>query len=237
VAKIKRLTGELVTCLLFRLFIVEYIMRKNKSKTYTYFLLAVFLILIVPGILQAQEEETEEPIEMIQLVPQKKDFLAFFLKTFPSLFIQLLPIIAVAAFIKAWLLKRKLSIPWKLAQVEKLSIAALAETAVGVFLLFLIIAFFTPAISYALTDGLKITFADTPGSQTLKFFIHTLVALPFYCIISGLIIMILIHLLKPIKEEERGRYYKYGAFLALITPVLLVVFVFVSRILVKWNYI
>ncbi|NIM17399.1 MAG: hypothetical protein GTO45_35800 [Candidatus Aminicenantes bacterium] len=215
-------------------------MRKNKSVTYTYFLLAglaVLLILIVPGNLQAQEEETEEAIKIIQLVPQKKDFFAFFFKTFPSLFLKLLPIIAIAAFIKVWLLKRKLSIPWKWTQMEKLSIAALAETAVGVFLLFLVIAFFTPAISSVLTDSLKVTFADTPGSQTLKFFIHTLVALPFYCIISGLIILVLIHLLKPIEKEERGRYYKYGAFLALITPVLLVVFVFVSRILVKWSYI
>ena len=211
-------------------------MRKNKSKTYTYFLLAVFLILIVPGNLQAQEE-TEEAIKIIQLVPQKKDFFAFFFKAFPSLFLKLLPIIAMAAFIKVWLLKRKLSIPWELTKMEKLSIAVLAETAVGVFFLFLVIAFFTPAISYALTDSLKITFADTPGSQTLKFFIHTLVALPFYCIISGLIIMVLIHLLKPIEKEERGRYYKYSAFLALITPVLLVVFVFVSRILLKWSYL
>lgn len=215
-------------------------MRKNKSIIYTYFLLVglmVLLLLIVPENLQAQEEETEEAIKIIQLIPQKKDFLAFFLKTFPSLFIKLLPIIAVAAFIKVWLLKRKLSIPWKLTEMEKLSIAVLAETAVGVFFLFLVIAFFTPAISFALTDGLKITFADTPGSQTLKFFIHTLVALPFYCIISGLIILVLIHLLKPIEKEERGRYYKYGAFLALITPVLLVVFVFASRLLLKWSYI
>jgi hypothetical protein len=212
-------------------------MRKNKSIIYTYFLLAVFLILIVPGNLQAQEEETKEAIKIIQLVPQKKDFFAFFFKTFPSLFLKLLPLIAMAAFIKVWLLKRKLSIPWKLIEMEKLSIATLAETVVAVFFLFLVIAFLSPAVSFALTDGLKITLADTPGSQALKFFIHTLIALPFYCFISGLIIMVLIHLLKPTEKEERGRYYKYSVFLALITPVFLVVFVLASRILLKWNYI
>jgi hypothetical protein len=215
-------------------------MRKNKSITYTYFLLTVLtvlLFLIVPGNLQAQEEETEEATKVTQLIPEKKDFFAFFFKTFPSLFLNLLPIIAMAAFIKVWLLKRKLSIPWKWPQMEKLSIAALAETAVAVLWLFLVIAFFTPAISSVLTDSLKITFADTPGSQGLRFFIHTLAALPFYCIISGLLILILIHLLKPIAKEEMGRYYKYGALLALITPVLLVVFVVAGRVLLKWSYI
>jgi len=216
-------------------------MRKNKSIIHTYFVLAFLLALfvMVPGSLLAQEStegQEQEAVKTIPLLPLEMGFWKFFFNTFPGLFLQLLPAAAAAALIKTWLLKRKLSIPWNWNPVEKLSLAVLAETLVEILFLFLFVAFFAFALSSFLTDQ-GIIFADSVGGQTLRFIAYTAVALPYHCFISALLILALIHLVMPLKKDEQRQYYRYGAFLALITPVLLVVFIVVGRMLFKWNYI
>lgn len=196
-------------------------MRKNTVKNHTYLFLIVIAVLFVPGNLHAQWD---------RLVPKTLDF-PVFVSLLP-LFIKFWPliVIVIAALIKMWLLKRKLSIPWKWKSLEKLSMATLAETIVELFFLFLIMVFFAPAVSSVLND-IKFLAA---ASANIKFVIHVAVVIPYYCFIGAVLILLLINFISPVNREQlRHRYFKYGAFLAVIVPVLLIVVFFVSKLFAK----
>jgi len=196
-------------------------MLKNTT-TNSYRFLIVIVILFVPGNLHAQWE---------RLVPKTLNFQAFIVSLLP-LFIKFWPlvVIVIAALIKMWLLKRKLSIPWKWKSIEKLSMATLAETIVELFFLSLIMFFFAPAVSSVLSD---IQFLAN-ASANIKFVIHVVVVIPYYCFISAILILLLINFISAINLEQQWRqYFKYGAFLAAIVPGLLIIVFFAGKIFAK----
>jgi hypothetical protein len=206
------------------------------------------MILVIPAVLPAQEEteSQEESVEKLEPGPLwemlfKKmetswDAAWKALVELSAIFLKLLPVILLAALIKIHIIKRKLAIPWKLRPVEKLSVATVAETVAEMYFLLLFMVFFIPAVSSVLKDT-ALAAPATEAASFLKFLIHTLVALPYYCVLGGILSLLLFRLVSPKKLEKLGRYFKYGAFLATIPAGLFIVFVFLSRIVLKWNYV
>ncbi len=215
-------------------------MRKNKSTIYTFLFLLVFITLIVPGSLYT-EEETEAETDA-ETKPGPLWTLIFFpvgvfmaiLKASFLVLLKLFPVVAIASVIKIWLLKRKLSLPWK--SIEKLSITTFSETVVEMTFFLFFIFFFTPAIASVLKN-IGFTGTTSEIGLFLKFIVHTLVAIPYQCVLGALLSLLLLHILTPMSLKELRRYFKFGASLALIPPVTLIVFIFFTRILFKWNYI
>lgn len=214
-------------------------MRKNKSSTYAFFffiILVIFIILIIPGNPKAEEKTAEEttpgPLWKLLFFP-----LGVFLNVLEKLLnvlLKLLPVVAIATGIKIWLLKRKLSLPWK--SFEKLSITTFSETVVEMSFLLFIMVFFIPAISSLLKDiGLAETVTEI--GYFFKFTIYILIVIPYQAVISAILCLLLIHLSTPMNLEEIRQYFKFGALLALILPGILFIFIFIFRILFNWNYI
>ncbi len=225
-------------------------MRKNNSTIYTFLLFFVFIILFVPAILSAQEETEEGTAEefkpgplWVMLTTSEKSLtkaleifgLFLFVKFLPIL-LKLLPVIVFASLIKIWLLKRKFAVPWKLRSIEKLSITTFAETVVEMYFLLVFIIFFIPAVS-SVIKGTALAGTTTEIGLFFKFIVHTLVTIPYQCFLGAVLSLLLLHILTPMGLKELRQYFKFGAFLALIPPATLIVFVFFTRILFKWNYI
>jgi hypothetical protein len=200
-------------------------MRKNKPIHYLYLLFTAFIVLLVPDRLYAEETSL--------LFPSIDGFLDLFVQLYPFL-VKLLPVIILAALIKIWLLKRKFSLPWN--SLEKVSAVTVSETLVEIFILLLLVLFFTPALASILT-GIGYSAAASPGGEAVRFIIHTALVIPYHCIIGALLMVIALNLIKTMPREELRRHVKFGALLAAITPALLMVFVFLSRVVLKWTYI
>jgi hypothetical protein len=207
---------------------------------------------VAPVVLPAQEETESEEETVQQLDPgpmwelvnssgiSRSDSLLtalfiLFIK-FAPLLLKLLPVIIIAALIKIYLIKRKFAIPWALNPMEKLSVTTLAETIVGMYFLLVFFIFFIPAVSSLIKDT-ALASTTTETGLFLKFLVHTLFALPYYCVVGGIISLLLFRQVSPEKTGKPGRYFKYGAILATIPAGLFIVFVFLSRIIFKWNYI
>ena len=196
-------------------------MHKKNYKNYTYLFLLVAIIFIVPTGLHADWEP---------LLPTGAGFSVFLLSVF-SLFIQFWPltVIIVAALIKMWLLKRKLSIPLKWKPMEKLIIGTLAETIVELFLLSLIVGFLVPAaISLVSEPPFTSHLLDN-----FKLVAHMLIALPFYCFLGAVSNLLLINLLTPLEKKQQRRYFKFGVLLSLIVPALVLIVFFADKIFSK----
>lgn len=218
-------------------------MRKNKSTIYTFLFFFLFIILFVPAILSAQEETGAEEETAEELGPGPLWTLIFFpvggvfmtiLKASFLVLLKLFPVVAIASVFKIRVLKRKLSLPWK--SIEKLSITTFSETVVEMTFFLFFMFFFTPAIA-SLLKNIGFTGTTSEIGLFLKFIAHTLVAIPYQCVLGAVLSLLLLHLVTPMSLKELRQYFKFGAFLALIPPVTLIVFIFFTRILLKWNYI
>jgi len=188
-------------------------MDKNKHTFFTYFLFIVFLI---PGNLLAQESlfsvftRLVSPFYLILLFP--------------------LAVFVIASLIKIWLLKQKLSLPWKGKIIEKLSITTFAETFAESFFLGLIILFFTPAILSLFSD-IGLAAPETISGQLLRLIIALLIVMPYQCVVGAILNLLLIHLITPMNSEKRRQYFKFSVILALIFPLLIIISMFMRILL------
>lgn len=212
------------------------------------------MMLVIPTGLTAQEEtesgESEETVQQLDPGPlwklvnssgiSKTDsvLIALFILfiKFAPILLKILPVLILAALIKTYLLKRKLAVPWKLGSIEKLTVTTFAETVVGMYFLLVFFIFFIPTVS-SLIKGTALASTTSETGMFLKFLVHTLFAVPYYCVVGGILSILLLKLVSPEKLEKPGKIFKYGAFLATIPAGLFIVFVFISRIVFKWNYI
>jgi hypothetical protein len=184
-------------------------MDKNKYTGFTYFLFIVFLI---PGNLFAQET-------LFSVFTR-------FVSPFYLVLISPLAVFVIAFFIKIWLLKRKLSLPWKGKIIEKLPIITFAETFAESFFLGLIILFFTPAIFSLFTD-IGLTAPETISGQLLRLIIALIIVMPYQCVVGAILNLLLINLFVPINSGKRRQYFKYSVMLALIFPLLMIISMFI----------
>lgn len=185
-------------------------MRKNKY--IPYFFIIAFIVLIIPGNLHASADLLEE----VSLV--------LYLKVLP-LYVKYLPFasIIIAAVIKSWYLKRKLSLPWELKSIEKLGVTALAETIVEFIFFGLIFLFFTPTIISLLKDITPLGPEITSKMVLFRLIIMWLIVIPYQLVIGTLLSMVLIRLLVSMKKEEHRRCLKYAVFSGATYPALIVI--------------
>jgi hypothetical protein len=193
-------------------------MTKNNFPNYTYLILVGIFIFLIPGILHAE-------------LPRGLDFIEDFAKLFP-LFLLYWPIVVVivSSVIKIWLLKRRLSIPWKLKSIEKLCLGVLGETVVEFIFLNLIMWMFKPAVH----DVLNIQTATSPKGPNL--ILHIAIVIPWYCIMGTISMLILINFLTTLdKKELRRQYLKTGALLSLILPMIIILILTAGILFFKGN--
>ncbi|UCH97153.1 MAG: hypothetical protein JSV88_09970 [Candidatus Aminicenantes bacterium] len=193
-------------------------MAKNNFTKYTYCLLVVIIIFLVPGILHA---DLPQPLNFVD---QLAGLLPLFLLFWP------ITVVVVTTIIKVWLLKGKLAVPWKFKPIEKLCLGTLAETIGEFIFLTLIIAFFAPALNDVFSH-IKFT---TPASQGFKVILHLAIVMPWYCIMGTILILVLIKFLTSMDSQElRRQYLKTSVFLSLILPVLIILILTVRILLFK----
>jgi hypothetical protein len=173
---------------------------------------------MVPGILHA---DLPQPLNFVD---QLAGLLPLFLLFWP------ITVVVVTTMIKVWLLKGKLSVPWKLKPIEKLCIGTLAETIAEFFFLTLIMGFFAPAVKDVFAH-IKFIAAASTG---VKVILHVAIVIPWYCIMGTISMLILINFLTTLdKQELRRQYLKPSALLSLILPVLIVLILTVRILLFK----
>jgi hypothetical protein len=190
-------------------------MSKNKFRNHMFFFLVVIIIFLVPGILHA---DLPQPLTFVD---QFAGLLPLFLLFWP------LTVVVVTTMIKVWLLKRKLTVPWKFNSMEKLCLGTLAETIGEFIFLSLIMGFFAPAVNDVFAH-IKFIAAASAG---VKVILHTAIVLPWYCIMGTIAMLILINFLTTLdKQALRRQYLKTSALLSLILPVLIVL-ILTARIL------
>jgi len=193
-------------------------MRKKRFSTNLYFFLIGFMIIIFPGILRA---DLPQPLN---LVDRMVELLPLFLLFWPII------VVAVTSVVKVLLLKRKLSVPWKLKAMEKLSLATVAETIVEFMFLILMWWFFAPAVN----DLLKNMELTTTAAKGLKVIIHTAIVIPWYCILGTITTLVLINFTgSPDKQQLRRKYLKFSILISLILPVLIILIIAVRSFLFK----
>jgi hypothetical protein len=221
----------------FSRFPIEYNMRKKKIIIPTCILVAIFILQMTGGILHAQEETTTtEKVLWTPLLYMDIPPFTELMKLSLILFIRLLPMAAAAAAIKIWMIKRKLSLPNGLGSEEKLVETTLAETVVELLFLILLINYFTPVVS-SLLVSVGITVPATAGGNIVRILLHFLFVLPYQCLLGAVFCMLQFNLLTPTETGELRKYFKYGAFLALVLPVLIMIFVSIVKGLLQRSYI
>jgi hypothetical protein len=192
-------------------------MVKKNTTNYSYFFLFVIIIFLVPGVLHA---DLPGPLGFIDL-----------LVTMVPLVLLLLPITVFVfpTLVKVWVLKRKLSMPWKFKTIEKLSLGALAETIAEFIFLNLTIWLFKPAVN----DVLNIEAASTTPKD-INVLLHAAIVIPWYCIMGTISMLILINFLTTLDKQEISRQYlKTSALLSLILPVIIILIITVRILLFK----
>ncbi|MCP4217561.1 MAG: hypothetical protein GY765_23165 [bacterium] len=231
-------------------------MQKNKIKIITYLFLAIFMLTLAPTIILAQdtgnetksesvtEEEEQEEEKAEPLDPKKGPlWMAFFfpegdtaakLKLYLSIFLKMLLVILIAAAIKVYFLKKHLKIPWK--NSEKLAVAAYSETLVEMVFYFLLILFFMPSLPLILTE-IAPTAEITEMAVLGKFAVLSLLSMAILWVVGGILTAMLVALVDSNEWGKLKRHFKIGAFLGLIPPVVMLVFLFVCRIVMGWNYL
>lgn len=218
-------------------------MCKNKTKTYVLLLAAVFVTVLTPFLLLGQEEAAAEP-EVKEIKKANGKLPARLTGEFKAIveivkhfFLGVLPVLLVAAIIKFVLFKRKLSLPWKLKPVEKLGIGAVAETAAELIFIYWLMFLFAPLTAMALKT-LNITIPpDTFSGEGLLYAARIVPIIPYVILFGAIKKLALIHLVTPLTRETRSKYYTFGAVTSLITPVLLMIFIVLSRVVFQWELI
>ena len=190
-------------------------MVKNTFTNYIYFFLVVMIIFLLPGILHAN---LPAPLGLTGILAA---LLPFVLLLLP------LTVIFVPAMIKVWLLKGKLSVPWKYKPIEKLSLGALAETVVE-FVFLNLIMWFQPAVY----EVLNIDAAAAP--KNINILLHVAIVIPWYCIMGTISMTIFINFLTTLdKKELRRQYLKTSALLSLIMPVVVIIIIAIKILFFK----
>lgn len=193
-------------------------MAKNNITNYSYFFLFVIIIFLVPGVLHA---DLPQPLNFVD---QLAGLLPLFLLFWP------ITVVVVTMMVKVWLLKRKLTVPWKFKPMEKLCIGTLAETIAEFIFLSLIMGFFAPAVNDVF-GHIKFIAAASAG---VKAILHVAIVIPWYCIMGTISMLILINFLITLdKQELRRQYLKTSALLSLILPVLIILILTVRILLFK----
>ena len=192
-------------------------MVKKNTINYSYFFLLVIIIFLVPGILEAKLPQP------LTFVDQFAGLLPFFLLFWP------ITVVVVTSIVKVWLLKRKLSIPWKFKSIEKLSLGALAETITEFIFLTLTIWLFKPAVN----DLLNIE-AGAAAPKGINVLLQTAMVIPWYCIMGTISMLVLINFLTNLDKKELSRQYlKPSALLSLILPLLIILIITVRILFFK----
>jgi len=213
-------------------------MHKNKTLFYTLIAVMILSVFALPAALLAQDEaaageEAPEPPKPFKpgFFSMDHNFWGMFDQIVPLLLNFILPVVLLSSIIKVWLLKRKLKFPWQ--SLEKVSLTTMAESIVEVLVLIMTVFFFKPAFSHIL-DFLGYTPTPAWTSEALTYALHTVMAIPYHCIIGALPVLVLLNFLVPVKLEERKKDAWYAAFFAAITPLTLAVYLVVSRFIFKW---
>lgn len=218
-------------------------MRKNKTKTYVLLLAVVFVMVLTPFVLLAQEEAAAEP-EVKEIKKANGKLPARLTGEFKAIldyvkhfFWGVLPVLLLAAIIKFVLFKRELSLPWKLKPVEKLGVGAIAETAAEMIFIYMLMFLFAPLTAIAL-KALNITIPlDTFSGEGLLYAARTVTIIPYAILFGAIKKLALIHIITPLTGETRSKYYAFGAVTSLITPVLLILYLVLSRVVFQWELI
>ena len=192
-------------------------MVKKNTTNYSYFFLFVMMIFLVPGILHA---DLPQPLAFVD---QFAGLLPFFLLFWP------ITAVVVTTIVKVWLLKRKLSIPWKFKPMEKLCLGALGETIAEFIFFNLIMWLFKPAVH----DVLNIE-AAAAAPKDINVLIHAAIVIPWYCIMGTISMLVLINFLTTLdKQEIKRQYLKASALLSLILPVMIILIITVNILFIK----
>ena len=193
-------------------------MAKNNNANYSYFFLFVILIFLLPSVLHA---DLPQPLNFVY---QLAGLIPLFLSLWP------ITVVVVAAMIKVWLLKKKLSVPWELKPMEKLCLGTLGETIGEFIFLTLVMWLFKPAVY----DVLNIEAAAAP--KRIDVLLHVAIVIPWYCIMGAISMLILINFLTTLDRNElRRQYLKTSALLSLILPVLIILIFTIGILFFKGN--
>ncbi len=168
-------------------------------------------------------------------LPTTRGFISAFIpfcKKLLPLLLKLLPAIIIALALKTFLLKKKLGTPFK--SIDKLIISNIGESAVEIVFFFLLVYFFSPAVS-SILGSLKLTFASTSNPPHYRFLSAMIFILPYQFIIGTILNNVLINLLNPISKSERKKYIPTAVLLSVIVPLLVIVYYFLGPILFKWK--
>ena len=190
--------------------------KKNIIKGSVGFLAAFFLLLI--------------PERIHAALPQPFNFVDQLASLLP-LFLLFGPISAVilSTMSKIWLLRGRLSVPWKVNPLEKLALGALGQSIVEFIFITLFWALFDPVAAEILGKiGFK---AASPGVKTI---LHTAMVIPWYEIMATLSLLLLIQFLSSLNfVEVQRRYLKASALLSLILPLMIILIVAVRVLFFK----
>lgn len=224
-------------------FEVECNMRKNKTTTCILLLAAVFIMVLTPFVLFGEEEGTAEP-EVKEVKKANGKLPARLTGEFKKIlenvayfFLKVLPVLVLAAIVNIILLKRRLSLPWKLKPMEKLSIGALAESAAEMIFIYWLMFLFAPITGIVL-KALNIAIpVETFSGEGLLYVARAVIIIPYAILFGAILKMVLIHLITPLTSENRSEYFVFASVTSLITPVLLVTFILLSRVVFQWELI
>ena len=196
-------------------------MRKNnKLNGYAYLFGIMIIMALVPGTLGAA---LPQPLNLL-------DRMSELLPVFVFAFFWPAAAVVFTSIIKIWLMKRKLSLPWKLHHIEKLTLASLAETIVEFVFLVLTWWFFNPAV----TDLLKNMDLTTLKAKGVHAILHTALATPFYCILGTLTMLALLNFLASLDREQlRRKYVAFSILLSLLLPVTIILTIAVRILFFK----
>jgi hypothetical protein len=214
-------------------------MHKNKTIFYTLIVIMILSVFALPATLLAQDEapaageEAPEPPKPFKpgFFSMDYSFWGMFEQIIPLFLNFFFPVVLLSSLIKIRLIKRKLNFPWKI--LEKVSISTMAESIIEVLVLMMTIFFFKPAFSQILNFLGHSPVASWNG-EAVNFILHTVMSIPWYCLLGIPLILVLLNFLVPRNLEDWKKESGYAALLTAITPATLVVYLFVSRFIFKW---
>lgn len=218
-----------MNALLFPIFFIKYNMRNLKNiKLFTIILLFLLVILTAPVTLQADEDEEKGPSIVETLTKPLLDIAPFYLQLLPWIAVAIL----IAATLKTWMLKRKLSIARKWQNMEKLFVGTLSETLAELFFLLIFMIFFTPAY-LSIFKWLKWGVITGESGDPLKLIVMILLTLPYSIIIGAVLILVNLHLVTRKPAAELRPHMTLAALLAPIFPILLSLVILIKEVLLK----
>ncbi len=218
-------------------------MRKTKTITYVLLLAAVFTVLLTPVLLMGEDGAAAEPeVKEIKKADGKLparligDFKVI-LDQITYFFLSILPVILLTAILKIFLYKRKLSLPTRLKPMEKIILGTISETAAEAVFIYFLMFLFAPVTTISLKI-LNVTIpVDTFSGEGLLYIARLITVIPYAILFGTILGLSLVHLVNPLTKETRSKYYAFGIGTSLIFPVLLLLFIILSRVVFQWGLI